>query len=60
MTKRERDHAAVLDRIIEKYTATPRNDPELVNYSLQPSRRKRRSSRRGRGAVVSQDKKAAS
>lgn len=41
-------YAKVLDRIIEKYTATPRHDPDLVDYSRRPakeqSRRKRRSS----------------
>ena len=35
-------YAAVLDRIIEKYTATPREDPEFVDYASRPERKRSR------------------
>lgn len=51
-------YAAYLDRIIEKYTALPREDPDFVDYADRPElptrrrrpprRRRRCSSRRAR------------
>lgn len=38
-----KNYGAFLDRIIEKYTATPKCDPELINYSLRPTRREAHS-----------------
>ena len=47
--KRERSpYAAYLDRIIEKYTALPREDPDFVDYTDRPElpTRRRRAPRR--------------
>lgn len=48
------NHADALDQIIEKYTATPKNDPELVDYVRRPVKQKSRRqpirSRRGTNA----------
>lgn len=38
MRKKAEKNGAVyglLDRIIEKHTASPKNDPEIINYSLR-------------------------
>ena len=39
MTTRNKALANFLDSIIEKYTATPRHDPEAVAYGLRPSKK---------------------
>ena len=41
-TKFERKQGAyaMLDRIIEKHTASPRNDPGIVNYSMREYKEK--------------------
>lgn len=39
-----------LDRIIETYTATPRDDPETVGYSLRPTKAERKMWDRERGS----------
>jgi len=55
MTTKPR-YAAVLDRIIEKYTATPKDDPEFVDYAERPERkrsRRRPAPRRRRTTVCS-------
>jgi hypothetical protein len=45
MSERDEQHATTLDRIIEKYTATPRNDPERINQYVVSVRKERRGSR---------------
>ena len=35
---RRDSHRLFLDRIIEKYTATPSRDPDIVDYSLRPTK----------------------
>lgn len=35
-------YVEALDRIIEKYTATPREDPEFVDYAERPLRKRSR------------------
>ncbi|MBW2276801.1 MAG: hypothetical protein JRF63_04870 [Deltaproteobacteria bacterium] len=35
-------YAAALDRIIEKYTATPKDDPEFVDYTARPENKRSR------------------
>lgn len=39
MTTRNKALANFLDSIIEKYTATPRNDPEAIAYGLRPTKK---------------------
>ena len=39
-----------LDRIIETYTATPRNDPETIAYSLRPTKAQRKMWDQERGS----------
>ena len=36
--RKKKDPGFFLDKIIDKYSATPENDPELVDYSLRPTR----------------------
>ncbi len=40
MTKKRKKHDRRLDRIIDKYSATPLHDPELVNYALRTIKKK--------------------
>ena len=40
MLDKGKDYGATLDRIIEKYTSTPKSDPELIDYSMRPRRKK--------------------
>jgi hypothetical protein len=42
MDDKATEHERVLDRIIEKYTATPRDDPDRINYYMRPVRKERR------------------
>jgi hypothetical protein len=50
-------YVEALDRIIEKYTATPRDDPEFVDYAMRPyrklSRRRQCCTRRSSSACAS-------
>lgn len=40
MIDNRKNYGVSLDRIIEKYTSTPKHDPELVDYSIRPKRKK--------------------
>jgi len=45
-------YAEALDRIIEKYTATPREDPEFVDYALRPAKPRSRRQAHGRRRIT--------